>query len=201
MLTSSNSNVLPALDETLAPITIGRRDATPQEVRAINALNAVLDDQPGPSRTLFDYSGLSIEPRRARPTVNRSRVKAPVAPANERPSSSVPVLGAVMVDVCTSNDDLYGEDYTPAFVAPEFERVPQGASPQGTTDTAPAAGYQDYAISGIATTRDEAIAVASEVQARIDGNTSADEIEKIVADVALTDVLPFGNATLRLFCC
>lgn len=176
----------PALDETLLPITVGRRDATPQEMRAIAALNAVLDDQPAPPKTLFDYSGLSgtaiAETRRVRPSANRARVKA-ITPTIPAPVAAV--MPAVMVTPRVSSDDAYSDDYTPAFVAPGFERIP--ANPA----SAP--------VDAVTTTRDEVAAITFEVQDRVAHSTTT--VEQVAADVATADPMPFGMATLRLFCC
>lgn len=191
MLSSMNTTntTAPALDETLPPITVGRRTATAQEARAIDALNAVLDDQPAPPKTLFDYTGMAAELRRPRPSVNRVRVKATTALANEQAMEAL--APALMVDVRVNNDETNGEDYTPAFVSPGFERIHQPAQPQ----TAIAVTETD-----VVSTRDEALAVAREVHDRVmlDGDKNVD---KAAGEVMMTDMMPFGNATLRLFCC
>lgn len=178
----NNNTALPSMDETIAPITVGRRDATPQETRAIAALNAVLDDQPGPPKTLFDYTGMPNELRRTRPAVNRVRVKASTNRANEIAGEAL--MPALMVDVRVFGEDARGEDYTPAMVAPEFTRIE-------TT----------VVEADMVSTRDEALAVAREVEARVDIHGDAKTVEKAVGDVMMADMMPFGSATMRLFCC
>lgn len=194
MFSAPTTSAVPVLDETLAPITIGRREATPQEMRAINALNAVLDDQPAPPRTLFDYSGIAIETRRVRPSAIRARAKHITAPTPPLAATPIAVAPAIMVEPQVSSDDAYSDDYRPAFVAPEFERI---AAP-----SAPATDATDILIEQAApatTTRDEISAITFEVQERV--AHSGDTLEKVAADVVTADPMPFGMATLRLFCC
>lgn len=180
--TITTADTLPTLDETLVPITVGRRAATPQETRAINALAAVLDDQPGPPKTLFEFTAGAHELRSPRPAVNRVRVKAQAYRANERAAENM--IPALMVDVRVMDNTIHADDYTPAFVAPAFEHM--------TTTVVEA---------DVVSTRDEALAVASEVQARVDIHGDAKDVEKAVTEVMMADMMPFGQATLRLFCC
>lgn len=201
----------PALDEVLPPILVGRRAATPAEAKAINALNtvlgAMLDDQPAPPKTLFDYSGLApADAPRLRPALSRLRARALTRDMARDTARDwleprlLPLLHVSPKEVTPQpyNDELNGEDYTPAFVAPEVERMPSQAQAQPHNLAA--------SLPEAATTRDEALAVAREVQARA-GAAIADykadnvTVQQAAAETMVSDAMPFGAATLRLFCC
>lgn len=155
-------SAVPSLDEKVLPIVVGRRFATPQEARAIEALQAVLDDQPPPART-------------AKPVYRAPAISQPAEPAVQPPA---PVMKEV--DVQVMHDEVTKlEEPTPVSVAPEFERMT------------------------VATTRDEMLAVVAEVAARstppsADTNTAS---ANVAAITKVADLMPFGAATLRLFCC
>jgi len=190
--------IIPSLDETMSPIMVstprGNRAATPQETRAINALAAVLDDQPPPASKsfddLFEWSGQdyiewgAVQPK---PVVRR-------AAASHRIRKPIIKQAVKEVEPHVIPTPSIPEGPAPAFAAPPYERVEKSALVAEVPEEEEITLKLIELGTATITTRDEMMAVASEVAARVE-QPKTDDIMKVA------DMMPFGAATLRLFCC
>jgi hypothetical protein len=162
---------LPVLDETLVPITVGIRGfSRAATVQETRAIKALAD--------VIDDQPAPPATLFAQNIFDWSGQN----PDGEKPRvhkialrKTVPSANA-MVEVTV-------QPRTRMFSAPAFERMPE------RKDTPPTSTIQPIDV----TTRDEMLAVAREVAARAT-QPKTDDVMKVA------DLMPFGQATLRLFC-